>query len=94
MEKTQNRCISGRRTKRGVALSVMLLPKRENLLFFSRRYHLDTSLCTNMSYGLAMPLGSHGNTNSSLGITNMGSSLSIHHLVPLVGRIVTKEVIH
>jgi hypothetical protein len=67
MEKAQNRCLSGRRTGRGVGLSVVLLPGRESSSLWSRRYHLATSLSTNMRSGLAMSLGSHGSRNSALG---------------------------
>jgi hypothetical protein len=66
MEKTQNRCLSGRRTRRGARLSVVLLSGRENLLW-SRRYHLAIGLFANMRPGLAIGLGSHRSRNNALG---------------------------
>jgi hypothetical protein len=48
MEKAQNRCFSGRRTRRGAGLSVVLLLGRESSSLWPGRYHLAIGLFANM----------------------------------------------
>jgi hypothetical protein len=51
---------------------------------WSGRYHLATGLSANMRFGLVMPLGSHESRIVPRVLTDLGSSLSICCLVPLV----------
>jgi hypothetical protein len=66
MEKSQNRCMSGRRDRRGDGMGVLVMLGREILSPLFGRYYLATVIFSNMSYGLEMPLGSHRSTNSAL----------------------------
>jgi hypothetical protein len=58
-KKTQNRCMSDKRSGRGAQMSVMLLPRRKDPSLRSGIYRLATVPTASMRFGLATPLGSH-----------------------------------